>query len=56
MFLTGKAQCPVERSLLTSGLLIAVTESAFQGMKRLETRNLAAIHYQPNPESTYWRQ
>jgi hypothetical protein len=56
MFLTGKAQYPVERSLLTSGLLIAGTDSAFQGMKRLETPNLAAVHYQPNPESTYWRQ
>lgn len=55
MFLTGKAQYPVERSLLTSGLLIAGTDSAFQGMKRLETPNLAAVHYQSNPESTYWR-
>jgi hypothetical protein len=55
MFLTGKAQYPVERSLLTSGLLIAGTESPFQGMKRLETPNLAAVHNQPNPESTYWR-
>jgi hypothetical protein len=55
MFLTGKAQYPVERTLLTSGLLIAGTESAFQGNKRLETPNLAAVSYQPNPESTFWR-
>ena len=55
MFLTGKEQYPVERSLLTSGLLIAGTDSAFQGMKRLQTPNLAAVHYQPNPASTYWR-
>jgi hypothetical protein len=55
MFLTGKEQYPVERSLLTSGLLIAGTDSAFQGMKRLETPNLVAVRYQPNPDSTYWR-
>jgi hypothetical protein len=55
MFLTGKEHYPVERSLLTSGLLIAGTDSAFQGMKRLETPNLAAVRYQPNPAFTYWR-
>jgi hypothetical protein len=55
MFLTGKAQYPIERTLLTSGLLLAGVDSAFQGMKRVETPNLAAVHYQPNPESTYWR-
>jgi hypothetical protein len=54
MFLTGKAQYPVERTLLTSGLLIAGVDSAKQG-KRLETPNLAAVTYQPNPESTFWR-
>jgi len=55
MFQTGKAQYPVERSLLTSGLLIAGIDSAHQGFKRLETPNLAEVHYQPNPESTFWR-
>ena len=55
MFLTGKAQYPIERTLLTSGLLIAGVDSGFQGMKRLQTPNLAAVHYQPNPESTFWR-
>ena len=54
MFLTGKAQYPVERTLLTSGLLIAGVESERQG-KRIETPNLAAVQYQPNPESSYWR-
>jgi hypothetical protein len=54
MFLTGKAQYPVERSLLTSGLLVAGVDSAAQG-KRLETPHLAAVTYQPNPESTFWR-
>lgn len=54
MFLTGKAQYPIERTLLTSGLLIAGVESDKKG-GRLETPNLAAVQYQPNPESTYWR-
>jgi hypothetical protein len=54
MFLTGKAQYPIERTLLTSGLLIAGVESDKKGT-RLETPNLAAVQYQPNPESTYWR-
>jgi hypothetical protein len=55
MFLSGKAQYPIERTLLTSGLLIAGVDSAFQGLKRLQTPNLATVHYQPNPESTFWR-
>jgi len=55
MFLTGKGQYPIERTLLTSGLLIAGVDSAHQGYQRLQTPNLAAVHYQPNPESTFWR-
>jgi hypothetical protein len=55
MFLTGKAQYPIERTLLTSGLLIAGVESNNKGLQRVETPNLAAVHYQPNHESTFWR-
>ncbi|MGB6302210.1 MAG: hypothetical protein WBF45_00565 [Acidobacteriaceae bacterium] len=55
MFLTGRAQYPTERTLLTSGLLIAGVESNNKGLRRIETPNLAAVHYQPNPESTFWR-
>ncbi len=55
MFLTRKAQYPIERTLLTSGLLIAGVESNNKGLQRIETPNLAAVHYQPNPESTFWR-
>jgi len=55
MFLTGKAQYPIERTLLTSGLLIAGADSNSQGQQRIETPNLAAVNYQPNPESTFWR-
>ncbi|MEO6910325.1 MAG: hypothetical protein ABI158_05315, partial [Edaphobacter sp.] len=54
MFLTGKAQYPIERTLMTSGLLIAGVDSAIKG-QRVQTPNLAAVNYQPNPESTYWR-
>jgi len=54
MFLTGKAQYPVERTLLTSGLLIAGVQSD-KNNARIETPNLAAVQYQPYPDSTYWR-
>jgi len=54
MFLTGKAQYPIERTLLTSGLLIAGVESLKTG-KRLETPNLAEVQYKPFPESSFWR-
>ena len=55
MFLTGKSQYPIERTLLTSGLLIAGVDSNNQGQQRIQTPNLAAVNYQPNPESTFWR-
>jgi hypothetical protein len=54
MFLSGKAQYPIERTLLTSGLLIAGVDSAQQG-QRLQTPHLAAIQYQPTPHSTFWQ-
>jgi len=54
MFLTGKAQYPIERTLLTSGLLIAGVDSLSSG-QRVQTPNLAAVSYLPNPESTFWR-
>lgn len=54
MFLTGRAPYPIERNLLTSGLLIEGVASYKEG-KRLETPNLAAVQYQPNPKSTFWR-
>ena len=54
MFLTGKAQYPVERTLLTTGLTAAGVDSLFQGQKRLDTPQLG-IPYQPAKESTFWR-
>ena len=54
MFLTGEATYPVERTLLTTGLLAAAVDSLHQDQVRLETPHLD-IAYQPNPESTFWR-
>ena len=54
LFKTGKSPYPIERTLLTTGMVAAGAESLFQGQKRLETPHLN-LTYQPNPESTYWR-
>lgn len=54
MFLTGKAQYPAARTLLTSGLVIAGVDSIFQGLRRVATPQLA-VSYQPSPQSTFWR-
>ncbi|MDP6598702.1 MAG: hypothetical protein QGI86_22940 [Candidatus Poribacteria bacterium] len=54
MFLTGKPSYPVERTLLTSGLVIAGVDSLDQDQNRQQTPHLD-IAYQANPESTFWR-
>lgn len=54
MFLTGKPSYPVERTLLTTGLVAAGVESLYRGQTRYDTPHLA-IQYQPSRESTYWR-
>jgi len=46
MMLTGKEPYPVERTLLTTGLVCAGIDSLFQGQPRLQTPQLD-IHYQP---------
>lgn len=53
-FLTGKAPYPIERTLLTSGLVEAAVRSLGTGQKKLETPHLA-ITYQPTRESTFAR-
>src|SRR6202042_2548913 len=54
MYLTGKAQYPVERTLLTTGLTAAGVESLYRKGAKVETPHLA-IRYQPTKESTFWR-
>jgi len=53
MFETGKAPYPVERTMLTSGILDFALESRFQGYKRLETPELAKVRYQTPDASHY---
>jgi hypothetical protein len=54
MFRAGKAVYPIERTLMTSGLLIAGTDSLRES-KRIDTTYLSDVHYQPSAESTFWR-
>ncbi len=55
MFLTGKPTYPVERTLLTSGLVIAGVDSLHQDQTKIDTPYLENIEYQPTTESTFWR-
>jgi len=52
--LSGKSALPLERTLLTTGLVCAGVDSLAAGSKRVDTPHLA-IAYKPNPESTYRR-
>jgi hypothetical protein len=54
MFLTGKAPYPIERTLLTSGLVEAGVRSVATGQRRLETPHLA-VRYQAPRESQFWQ-
>ncbi|HEV3082701.1 MAG TPA: hypothetical protein VGY66_23155 [Gemmataceae bacterium] len=54
MFLTGKPPYPVERTLLTTGLVAAAVESLSAGQERVQTPHLE-IRYQAPHESSYWR-
>ena len=53
-FLTNKAPYPVERTLLTSGLVAAGLKSLAAGQKRIETPHLA-VRYSVPRESTFWQ-
>ncbi len=55
MFLTGKATYPLERTLLTSGLVIAGVDSLHQEQIKIDTPHLSNIKYQATTESTFWR-
>jgi hypothetical protein len=55
MLETGQAPYPVERTLLTTGILEAAMEShRFRGT-RLETPQLVEVHYYPPAESGFCR-
>jgi hypothetical protein len=54
MFTTGKAAYPVERTLLTSGMVQSGMQSLHDGGKRLETPHLA-VAYQAPKESQFVR-
>ena len=54
MFTSGKAPYPIERTLLTSGLVQAGLQSLAAGQKRQETPHLA-VRYQPPRESQFWQ-
>ena len=53
-FLTGKSPSPIERTLLTTGLVEAGVRSLGTGQKRIETPHLA-VRYQAPRESTFAR-
>jgi hypothetical protein len=54
MFLTGKAPYPVERTLLTSGLVSFGLQSLSEESRRVETPELAVKYTAPR-ESQFWR-
>jgi hypothetical protein len=54
MVMTGRPPYPVERTLLTTGLVAAGMQSLAGGQQRVETPHLA-IRYQSPRESTYWQ-
>ena len=54
-FRSGRPPYPVERTLLTGGMLDALLESRIQGGQRIETPGLAAIDYRAPADSGFIR-
>jgi hypothetical protein len=53
MFETGKPPYPVERTLMSSGILDFALESRIQNYKKLDTSQLAQVRYQASKASHY---
>ena len=54
LVLTRKAPYALERTLLTSGMVIGGVESLHAGQTRFETPEMA-VAYHSQKESTFWR-
>lgn len=54
LILTRRAPYPVERTLLTSGMVIAGVESLHQGQKIIKTPDMG-VRYQAPESSLFWR-
>lgn len=54
MYLTGKREIPIERTLLTTGTLAALMDSAYQNHQRLETPHLK-VSYKASAQSYFGR-
>ncbi len=54
LILTGKSPYPVERTLLTSGMVIGGVESMHAGQTRFDTPDMA-VAYRGQKESMFWR-
>jgi hypothetical protein len=54
MFKTGKAPYPVERTMLSSGILDFALESRILGHKIVETPELSKVRYLSSPESYFF--
>ncbi|MBI3858184.1 MAG: hypothetical protein HY293_21085 [Planctomycetes bacterium] len=54
LVISGKAPYPVERTLLTSGMVIAAVDSLQRGQVPVETPEMK-VRYEVGPESTFWR-
>jgi hypothetical protein len=54
MFTSGKAPYPIQRTLLTSGILESCLDSRAKGNRRLDTPHLS-VTYEPPAESQYCR-
>jgi hypothetical protein len=54
MFLTGRVPYPIERALLTTGLVATGMQSLAAEQKWLETPHLA-VRYQAPRESLFWQ-